>query len=434
MKPQKKQSTLLIKGGHLIDPAGRIDAPMDVLLKDGRVSEVAPPNQVKGGADAEFDARGLIVAPGFIDLHVHLREPGQVHKETIATGTAAAAAGGFTSVCTMPNTIPVVDSVEWIEWMRQPEREAIVNVFAIAAATLGSKGATLTDFRALQSAGAVAVTDDGKPILDDGVMREALVLGGELNFPVVQHAEDTRLTENCCMHAGANSFRLGLRGMTAASEALVVERDVQLAMNIPDARLHVAHLSVGDALKSVRRAKRAKARVTCEVTPHHFTLTDEDMRDYDSNYKMNPPLRSASDLEAILAALADGTVDAIATDHAPHAAHEKQMEFERAAFGITGLETALGLAITRLHREKRIPLARIVELFTAGPARCFDLRGRGSLTRGSFADVTIFDAKKKWIFEAAKSKSKSKNTPFDGWPFTGKVVATIVGGKIAYSA
>ena len=265
-------------------------------------------------------------------------------------------------------------------------------------------------------------------------MREALVLGGELNFPVVQHAEDTRMTENCCMHAGARSFRLGLRGMTAAAEASVVERDVQLAMHIPNARLHVAHLSTGDALKSVRRGRRAKARVTCEVTPHHFTLTDEDMRDYDSNYKMNPPLRSKSDLEAILAALADGTVDAIATDHAPHAAHEKEMEFERAAFGITGLETALGLAITRLHREKHIPLARIVELFTAGPARCFDFRGRGSLVRGSIADVTIFDPKKKWTFEAAKSRSKSKNTPFDGWSLTGKVVATIVGGRIVHSA
>ncbi len=434
MKPQKSQPSLLIKGGHLIDPAARIDAPMDVLLKEGRVAEVAPPNKIKATADEKLDARGLIVAPGFIDLHVHLREPGQLHKETIPTGTAAAAAGGFTSVCTMPNTIPVVDSVEWVEWLRSPEREAIVNVFAIAAATIGSKGAALTDFRALQSAGAVAVTDDGKPILDDRIMREALILGGELNFPVVQHAEDTRLTENCCMHAGANSFRLGLRGMTAASEALVVERDVALALQIPDARLHVAHLSVADSLKSVRRAKRAKARVTCEVTPHHFTLTDEDMRDYDSNFKMNPPLRSASDLEAILAALADGTIDAIATDHAPHAAHEKQVEFERAAFGITGLETALALAITRLHRDKRIPLTRIVELFTAGPARCFDLRGRGSLVRGSFADVTIFDAKKKWTFDASKSQSKSKNTPFDGWEFTGKVVSTIVGGKVVYSA
>jgi dihydroorotase len=434
---EKNRSSLLIEGGHLIDPAARIDAPMDVLLRDGLVAEVALPNKIKGGVegrDQKFDARGLILAPGFIDLHVHLREPGQTHKETIATGTAAAAAGGFTSVCTMPNTIPVVDSVECIEWLRQPERGAVVNVFAIAAATSSSKGVTLSDFRALQNAGAIAVSDDGKPILEDDIMREALVLGGELNFPVVQHAEDTRMTVNCSMHAGARSFRLGLRGMTAAAEASLVDRDVQLAMHIPDARLHVAHLSTADALKSVRRGKSGKARVTCEVTPHHFTLTDEDMRDYDSNYKMNPPLRSISDLEAILSALADGTVDAIATDHAPHAIHEKQMEFERAAFGITGLETALALAITRLHRDKRIPLARIVELFTSGPARCFDLRGRGSLVRGSVADVTIFDPKKKWKFEAANSRSKSKNTPFDGWQLTGKVVATVVAGKIVHSA
>jgi dihydroorotase len=430
---KNNHGSLLIKGGHLIDPAARIDGPMDVLLNGGRVAEIAPSNKIKGAADERLDARGLVVAPGFIDLHVHLREPGQAHKETIATGTAAAAAGGFTSVCTMPNTVPVVDSVEWIEWLGQPERGAVVNVFAIAAATRGSKGVTLSDFRALQTAGAIAVTDDGKPILDDNIMREALVLGGELNFPVVQHAEDTRLTENCCMHAGARSFRLGLRGMTAAAEASIVGRDVHLAMHIPNARLHVAHLSTADALKSVRRGKRAKVRVTCEVTPHHFALTDEDMRDYDSNYKMNPPLRSPSDREALLVAIADGTVDAIATDHAPHAPHEKEMEFERAAFGITGLETALGLAVTRLHREKRIPLSRIVELFTAGPARCFDLRGRGSLARGSVADVTVFDPKKKWTFEAAKSRSKSKNTPFDSWQMTGKVVATVVGGRIVYA-
>jgi dihydroorotase len=432
MTAQKNKTGLLIKGGYLIDPASRIDDPMDVLLKNGLVAEVAAPNKITGGYDEKIDARGLIVAPGFIDLHVHLREPGQTHKETIATGTAAAAAGGFTSVCTMPNTIPVVDSVEWIEWLRQPERGAIVNVFGIAAATRSSKGTMLTDFRALQNAGAVAVTDDGKPILDDAIMREALFLGGELNFPVVQHAEDTRMTENCSMHAGARSFRLGLRGMTSAAEASIVERDVQLAMHIPNARLHVAHLSTADALTSVRRGRRAKARVTCEVTPHHFILSDEDMRDYDSNYKMNPPLRSGSDREAMLAGLADGTVDAIATDHAPHASHEKLMEFERAAFGITGLETALAIAITKLHREKRIPLVRIVELFTAGPARCFNFRGRGSLARGSIADVTVFDPKKKWTFDASKSNSKSRNTPFDGWQFTGKVVATIVGAKIVY--
>lgn len=425
--------TLLIKGGHLIDPAAKIDASMDILIEGGRVAAVAPPNKIKG-ADERFDARGLIVAPGFIDLHVHLREPGQAHKETIASGTAAAAAGGFTSVCTMPNTAPVVDSVEWVQWLRSPERSAVVNVFPIAAATQASKGVTLTDFRSLQRAGAIAVTDDGRPILEDEIMRAALVSGGELNLSVVQHAEDTRLTEHCSMHAGARSFRLGLRGMTSAAEATVVERDVHLAMQIPNARLHVAHLSTADALKSVRRGKRAKTRVSCEVTPHHFTLTDDDVPDYDSRYKMNPPLRSASDLEAILVALEDGTVDAIATDHAPHASHEKEMEFELAAFGITGLETALALAITKLHKEKRIPLARVVELFTAGPARCFDLRGRGSLSRGHFADVAIFDPKKRWTFEAAKSLSKSRNTPFDGWQLTGRVVATIVGGKIVHQA
>ena len=432
-KNQKRESaSLLIKGGHLVDPAAKINAPMDILLREGRVAEIALPNKIRGGADQEFDARGLIVAPGFIDLHVHLREPGQNYKETIASGTAAAAAGGFTSVCTMPNTTPVVDTAEWVSWLRNPERAAVVNVFPIAAATRGSKGGTLTDFSALQRAGAVAVTDDGKPILDDDIMRMALRLGAELNLPVVQHAEDTRLTENCSMHAGPTSFRLGLRAMPASAEAAIVDRDVTLAQQIRESRLHVAHLSTSDALKSVRRGKRAKARVTCEVTPHHFTLIDENVGEYDTNFKMNPPLRSTTDREAIVVALGDGTVDAIATDHAPHAAHEKQVEFERASFGITGLETALALAITKLHREHKIPLTRIVELFTAGPARVFDLPGRGSLARGNFADVTIFDPKKRWTFEAAESRSMSHNTPFDGWKVTGRVVGTIVGGNIVY--
>lgn len=405
---------------------------MDVLLREGRVAEVAPPNKIRGGADEKFDARGLIVAPGFIDLHVHLREPGQSYKETIASGTAAAAAGGFTSVCCMPNTQPVLDSPEWITWILQPDRGAVVNVFPIAAATHASKGAVLTDFRGLQRAGAVAITDDGKPILNDAVMRETLRVASEINLLVVQHAEDTRMTENCSMNDGPTSFRLGLRGMKTAAEASIVERDVQLAQQFTGARLHVAHLSTADALKAVRRGKRSRARVTCEVTPHHFTLTDADVGDYDTNCKMNPPLRSASDREALLVALADGTVDAIATDHAPHAIHEKVMEFERAMFGVTGLETALGLAITRLHREQKIPLARIVELFTAGPARVMTLRARGTLARGSYADVTIFDLKKRWTFEAAKSRSKSHNTPFDGWQLTGKVVATVVGGEVVY--
>ncbi len=429
---RSKPASLLIKGGHVIDPANRIDAAMDVLLRDGRIAEVAPPNKVRGGADEKFDARGLTVAPGFIDLHVHLREPGQSYKETIASGTAAAAAGGFTSVCCMPNTIPVIDSQEWVAWLRQPERGAVVNVFPVAAATHASKGAVLTDFRGLQRAGAVAVSDDGKPVLDNDVMRECLRLSGEVNFPVVQHAEDTRLTEGCPMNDSPTSFRLGLRGSSASAEAAIVDRDVQLAQQLPNARLHVAHLSAADSLKAVRRGKRSRARVTCEVTPHHFTLTDAAVGEFDTRCKMNPPLRSAADLESILVALADGTVDAIATDHAPHASHEKLVEFERAAFGVTGLETALGLAISRLHRDHKMPLARIVELFTAGPAQVFDLRGRGSLARGNHADVTIFDAKKRWTFESARSRSLSRNTPFDGWQLTGKVIATIVSGRIVY--
>jgi dihydroorotase len=429
---QRSGTSLLIKGGHVIDPEAKIDAAMDVLLRDGRVVEIAPPNKLSG-ADGKFDARGLIVAPGFIDIHVHLREPGQTYKETIATGTAAAAAGGFTSVCCMPNTAPIIDSPELVEWIRDPERGAVVKVFPIAAATHASKGAVLTDFRGLQRAGAVAVTDDGKPILDEAVMRETLRISAEIHLPVIQHAEDTRVTENASMNEGATSFRLGLRGMKTTAESSIVERDVQIAQQFPGARLHVAHLSTADSLKAVRRGKRAsRARITCEVTPHHFTLLDSDIVDYDANFKMNPPLRSSADREAILVALADGTVDAIASDHAPHAIHEKVMEFERAMFGITGLETAVGLAITRLHREQKIPLTRIVELFTAGPARVLGLNGRGTLIRGSRADVTIFDPRKRWIFDASKSRSKSQNTPFAGWQLTGKVVATIVGGTIVY--
>ena len=434
MSRDTKPLSLLIRGGRVIDSVARVDDIMDVLLRDGQVAEILPPNKLRGEADEKIEARGLIVAPGFIDLHAHLREPGQGYKETIASGTAAAATGGFTSVCCMPNTTPVLDSPEWITWVRQPQRGAIVNVFPVAAATQASKGAVLTDFRALQRAGAVAVSDDGKPILSETTMRDALRTSAEINFPVIQHAEDTRLTQNCSLNEGPTSFRLGLRGMSVAAEALIVDRDVQLAQQFNGARLHLAHVSTADALKSVRRGKRNRARVTCEVTPHHCVLTDADLRDYDTNFKMNPPLRSAEDREALVAAVSDGTVDAIATDHAPHAPHEKIIEFERAAFGITGLETALGLAITVLHIRHQVPLERIVELFTSGPARVLDLRGRGTLLRGSHADVTIFDPKKRWTFDGARSRSKSHNTPFDGWQLTGKVVTTIVGGRIVYRA
>jgi len=446
MTKPRQPASMLIKGGRLIDPAGNATGDFDVLLRDGRVAEIAARNKVRGDADEKFDARGLIVAPGFVDLHVHLREPGQSHKESIATGTAAAAAGGFTSVCPMPNTSPVNDSPEITAWIQEPARNAVVNVFPVAAATFGSEGERITDYRALQRAGAVAVTDDGHPILHEDVMRQALTAAAQAGLAVVQHAEDTRMTAGCSMHEGATSFRLGLRGMTAESEATIVERDARLAHQV-SAHLHVAHVSTAAALKAIRRGRRsptpagrqqagapARARITCEVTPHHFTLIDENVGDYDTRFKMNPPLRSAADREALLVALGDGTIDAIATDHAPHSAYEKAVEFEMAPFGVIGFETALALAITRLHRERRLPLARIVELLSANPARIMKLRGRGTLARGSIADVAIFDPARRWTYDVSKSLSRSRNSPFDGWQLWGKVVATIVGGKIVFQA
>jgi dihydroorotase len=397
------------------------------------VTEVAPAGKLRGKADESFNARGLIVAPGFIDIHVHLREPGQSHKETIATGTMAAAAGGFTSVCAMPNTTPVNDSAEITRWMLDPARGAHVNVFAVAAATIGSRGEQLTDLAALKRAGAVAVTDDGKPILNDQIMRQTLTAAAALNMPVVQHAEDSRITEGAAMNAGATAFRLGLRGWQPEAESSIVERDIRLAAETKG-RYHVAHLSTAAALRAVRKAKRDRLRVTCEITPHHFTLLDEDVKDYNTNFKMNPPLRSQADREALLAGLADGAIDCVATDHAPHAVHEKNQEFDRAPFGITGLETALGLCISALHYRHKIPLRRIVELLTAGPARVMGLQGRGTLAVGARADVTIFDPAKKWTFHAAQSHSKSKNSPFDGWQLQGKVMATVVGGEVRFQS
>ena len=430
MAKADKMPSILIKGGRVVDPANKIDAEMDVLLRDGKVAEVYQRGKGKGG-DETFDARGLIVAPGFIDMHAHLREPGQSHKETIASGTQAAAFGGFTSVCTMPNTHPVNDSPEITEWLRDPARGAVVNVFPVAAATIGSKGEKLTDFRALKAAGAIAVSDDGRPILEDQVMRDALRAASQAGLPVIQHAEDTRLTKDCPMNDGPAAFKLGLRGWRGEAEWAIVERDCELA-RAAGGQLHVAHISTSGALKAVRKGKKNRAKVTCEITPHHFTLVDANIGEYDTNFKMNPPLRTGADRESLLVGLADGSIDVIATDHAPHAIHEKDVEFDRAAFGITGLETALGLAILKLHRERKIPLVRIVELLATNPAKILGLKGRGVLGKGAVADVTIFDPQKRWTFEKAKSLSKSKNTPFDGWQLQGKALATIVAGKFVY--
>ena len=423
--------SLSIRGGLLIDPSQKLEGKYDLLLRDGRVAEVAPAGKLRGKADENIDARGLVVAPGFIDIHVHLREPGQSYKETIATGTMAAAAGGFTSVCAMPNTSPINDSAEITRWMLDPARGAHVNVFPIAAATIGSKGEQITDFSSLRRAGAVAVTDDGQPIAQEHIMRHAMMGAARLGIPVIQHSEDKRMTSGCSMHAGATAFRLGLRGASAESESAVIERDVTLAGETK-AHYHVAHLSTAAGLKAVRRGKHERFRVSCEVTPHHFALIDEDVGEYNTNFKMNPPLRSRSDREALLVGLADGSVDCIATDHAPHAAHEKNQEFDHAPFGITGLETALGLTISVLHARHKIPLKRIVELLSTNPARVMSLEGRGTLARGAHADVTIFDPAKKWTYHAAQSHSKSKNSPFDGWPMQGRVRVTVVSGAIVF--
>lgn len=430
-------SALVIRNGHLIDPAAGVDAPKDILLKDGKVAEIAGPGKLKQANGAEsLDAAGLVVAPGLIDIHVHLREPGQAYKETIATGTAAAAAGGFTAVAAMPNTTPVNDNAEITRWMQAPERGAHVRVFPIAAATRGSKGEAINDFAALKAAGAVAVTDDGHPILKDSIMRETLAAAARVGLSVIQHAEDTRLTQGASMNAGPMAFKLGLRGMPAEAESGLVERDIRLLSELRDARphLHVAHTSTAGAIAAVRQARRNGLRITCEVAPHHFLLTDEHIGAYNTNFKMNPPLRSAADRDAMIEAILDGVVDAIATDHAPHATHEKEVEFERAPNGITGLETALGLCLRWLHGEWKMPLGRVLSLLSAQPAAVLGLKGRGTLAVGSCADAVVFDPKAEWTYRVADTRSKSRNTPFDGWPMQGKIRWTICEGRIAQTA
>jgi dihydroorotase len=425
---------ILIRGGHVIDPAAGVDGPRDLLLVEGKVAAMDVPGKIKHTGAEVIDAKGLVVAPGLVDIHVHLREPGQGYKETIATGTAAAAAGGFTTVCAMPNTIPVNDSAETTRWMLAPERGAAIRVFPIGAATRGSMGEALTEYGSLRAAGVVAVTDDGKPILGDAIMRQALVAAARANLPVIQHAEDTRLTGGCSMNAGPVAFRLGLRGMPTEAESGLVERDIRLLAEVKDSRahLHIAHLSTKAALDAVRRARRNGLRVTCEVAPHHFVLNEEAIGNYDTRAKMNPPLRAESDRVAVIEGIIDGSVDCIATDHAPHAAHEKEQEFERAPNGITGLESALGLSIAVLHVRHKLPLSRVIALLSTQPAAVLGLKGRGTLSVGSAADAVIFDPAKKWTFQARESKSKSKNTPFDGWTMQGQISMTISEGRVVY--
>ncbi len=438
---------LLITGGRLLHPHtdssdGTNGEPRDLLFAAGKVEAIGAPGTLSAQAaerNAEvLDAAGLLVAPGLIDIHVHLREPGQTWKETIASGTRAAAAGGFTTVCSMPNTVPVTDTPEWIEWLQAPERNAAIRVIPIAAATVNSLGEQLTDYAALREAGAVGVTDDGKPILGDRIMRDALRAAAAQGLSVVQHAEDTRMTGGCSMNAGPLAFRLGLRGMPVEAESSLVERDIALVRALRDeegvdAHLHVAHLSTKKALDAVRAARREGLRVTCEVMPHHFVLNENAVDGYNTLAKMNPPLRAEADRLAMLEGLLDGSVDCIATDHAPHAAYEKEQEFEKAPNGITGLETALGIALGKLHAEHGMPLARVIALLSSEPARVLSLAGRGVLREGAWADAVVFDPDAEWAFDAQQSLSRSKNTPFDGWPMRGRVRWTVSEGRVVFT-
>jgi dihydroorotase len=423
---------LLITGGYLIDPTEGENAGRNLLIEDGRVAAVLKRGEDAPGDAQVFDATGLVIAPGFIDMHVHLREPGQEYKETIQTGTAAAVAGGWTSVCAMPNTDPVNDSPAVTRFIiEQAERAGLANVFPIGAITKASGGAELAEMGEMKRAGIVAVSDDGRPVPTSGMMRRAMEYARGFNLAVVDHCEERSLVAGGVMHEGRISLLLGLRGMPAVAEEMDAVRDCMLA-ELTGARVHLAHVSTRGAIEAVRRAKEKGLDVTCEVTPHHWALTDEAVEGYDTNTKMNPPLRSREHLSAILEGLRDGTIDAIATDHAPHHADEKALEYDHAPFGITGLETGVALALDRLVHEGVIGLERLVELCSVNPARIFSLQDRGTLRKGAIADVTILDPDLNWTFDVNKSKSRSRNTPFDGWAFRGAPVATIVAGRIVY--
>jgi dihydroorotase len=418
---------LLIKNGRVLDPASKTDAPLDILIEGQRIARVGAN---LSASDAEiYDASGLIVAPGFIDLHCHLREPGQELSETIETGALAAARGGFTAVCCMPNTSPVNDSASVTRGIvERAAAKSPVRVWPIGAASVGSQGLALAEIAAMKNAGIVAVSDDGKPVATARLMRQVMEYCDSLDLPVIDHCEDPSLFAGGVMREGRQSVRLGLKGIPPQTESICVGRDVEVA-RLTGARLHIAHLSTRGSLEYVDQAKKEGLRVTCEVTPHHFTLTDEDVR-YDSNYKMNPPLASHQDRDALIEGLADGRIDVIATDHAPHHPASKDVEFDHAPFGITGFETALSLGLSELVHPGRLTLMRLVELFTTGPARVLGIERK--IAEKETADLTIFSAARSWTFRAADSASKSRNTPFDGRTLLGAAMATVVAGRLVY--
>ena len=425
---------LLLKGGRVVDPSQRLDARLDVLIADGRVAELGA--KLKDRDALSEDVAGCIVAPGFIDLHVHLREPGREDKETIASGTRAAAAGGFSAVCAMPNTDPVNDTADVTRSIVAKARAegSGVRVYPIGAVSKGSRGEELTELGDLKDAGCVAFSDDGRPVASARMMRRALEYARGLSRPIVDHCEDASLSDRATMNEGLVSTLLGLRGAPPVSEAIAVERDVLLA-ELTGGHVHIAHVSTALAVDAIRRAKARGVRVTAEATPHHLLLTDAAVREseYDTATKVNPPLRGESDRAAVLAGIVDGTIDCVATDHAPHALDDKRVPFDEAAFGISGIETAVALLLDRLVRGGSLPLTQLVALFATNPARVFSLPG-GTLAKGSPADVTVLDLDRKRSVDPKRFSSKGRNTPFAGWSLVGWPVLTIVDGRVVHRA
>jgi len=424
-------SRLLLKGGRVVDPARKVDAVLDVLLAEGVVEAVGKKVNARGAQ--VLDVKGLVVCPGFIDLHTHLREPGREDKETIASGTRAAAAGGFTAVCAMPNTEPVNDHAGVTRLIvGKAKAEGAVRVYPIGAITRGSRGEELAEYGDLREAGCVAVSDDGRPVASARVMRRALEYAKAFGLTVIDHCEEPSLADQAAMNEGPVSTLLGLRGAPAAGEAIMVERDVLLA-ELTGGKVHIAHASAAASVDAVRRGKARGVRVTAEATPHHLLLTDQLVKDseYDTATKMNPPLRSEADRQGLLQGLRDGTIDCIATDHAPHTVDDKTVEYDHAAFGIVGLETAVALCLDRLVGEGLLDLPRLVALLTTNPARVLGLPG-GTLAPGSPADVTVLDLARKRLVEPARFESKGRNTPFSGWQLKGWPVLTIVDGRVVW--
>ncbi|MDH5405257.1 MAG: dihydroorotase [Candidatus Aminicenantes bacterium] len=422
---------LLVKGGRVIDPANNLDEHLDLLIAGGKIAQVG--KQLEDKEAQIIDVQRLIVAPGFIDMHCHLREPGREDEETIESGCRAAAAGGFTSVACMPNTDPPNDSQSVTEFiLKQAAEKGIVNVFPIGAATKGLLGEELAEIGELKETGIVAVSDDGHPIYNSNLMRKALEYAGMFDLPVIDHCEDKELSAHGVMNEGYYSTLLGLPGIPAAAEEIMVARNIILTALIKG-HLHIAHLSTKGSVELLRWAKAQGLRVTAEVTPHHFTLTDKEVCSYDTNTKMNPPLRSAEDVKAILQGIKDGTIDAIATDHAPHRKDEKDVEYADAPFGIVGLETAVPLALDRLVNKRVISPSRMIAMFTVNPATILKLE-RGTLSPGAAADVTILNLSEVVKIDVTSFQSKSRNSPFHGWELIGRAVLTIVGGKVVWPA